>query len=63
MAILEDISKLENRFMFRGKVYRLHFYCPEPYIDFIAEDGSIMGCGVNAPLLAEFAVISPKTQN
>ena len=54
MATINELLEPDNRFTFRGKVYRLRSFCNEPSIDMVSEDGDVIGFGISAPLINEF---------
>ena len=59
MATTEELVCLENRFLFRGKVYKFLAYCPIPSIEMIAEDGERFSFGIGSPISHEFVLLTP----
>lgn len=54
MATTKELLKIENRFMFRGKIYKFFAYCPIPSIEMIAENGERISFGIDSPVSHEF---------
>ncbi len=60
MATFKELTRIENRFMFRGKIYKFCSYIPVPSIHMISDDGEKFSFGVNAPIADEFILLSQR---
>lgn len=58
MATTKELTCIENRFMFRGKIYKFYSYIPIPSIFMVSEDGEMFSFGIDAPIAEEFILLS-----
>ncbi len=54
MATTEELVCPENRFLFRGKIYKFFSYIPISSIEMVDKDGEKFSFGVNSPISKEF---------
>lgn len=58
MPTFKELTNANNKFMFRGKIYKFSSYIPVPSIHMVSEDGEIFSFGENAPIADEFILLT-----
>lgn len=59
MPTFKEFTNSENKFEFRGKIYKYRSYCPIPSIEMVTDDGEVFSFGVDSPVSKEFKLIPP----
>lgn len=60
MATFKELTNAENKFRFRGKIYKFRSFCPIPSIEMITDDGEIFSFGRDTSISEEFELIANK---